>query len=51
MPDFPRSLVEFQSRFPDEAACVAYLVAARWPQGFVCSISSTSRRSQSVTAD
>ena len=36
MPDFPRSLVEFQSRFPDEAACVAYLVAARWPQGFVC---------------
>ncbi len=36
MPDFPRSLVEFQSRFPDEAACVGYLVAARWPQGFVC---------------
>jgi predicted RNA-binding Zn-ribbon protein involved in translation (DUF1610 family) len=36
MPDFPRSLVEFQSRFPDEAACVAYLFAARWPHGFVC---------------
>jgi ribosomal protein L37AE/L43A len=36
MTDFPRSLVEFQSRFPDEAACVAYLFAARWPHGFVC---------------
>jgi hypothetical protein len=36
MPDFPRSLVEFQSRFPDEAACVAYLFTARWPHGFVC---------------
>jgi transposase-like protein len=34
--DFPRSLIEFQSRFPDEAACVRYLVAARWPEGFVC---------------
>ena len=36
MPDFPRSLIEFQSRFADEAACVAYLFAARWPHGFVC---------------
>jgi hypothetical protein len=34
--DFPRSLIEFQSRFPDEAACVEYLFAARWPQGFTC---------------
>ncbi len=36
MPDFPRSLIEFQSRFADEAACVAYLFTARWPHGFVC---------------
>ena len=36
MTDFPRSLIEFQQRFLDEAACVAYLAAARWPQGFVC---------------
>src|SRR5271155_3616753 len=36
MPDFPRSLIEFQSRFPDEAACVAYLFTARWRHGFVC---------------
>ena len=33
---FPRSLIEFQQRFPDEAACVRYLFAARWPNGFVC---------------
>ena len=34
MTDFPRSLIEFQQRFPDEAACVEYLFAARWPAGF-----------------
>ena len=36
MADFPRSLLEFQRRFPDDAACAAYLAAARWPDGFVC---------------
>ena len=36
MADFPRSLLEFQRRFPDDAACAAYLIAARWPDGFVC---------------
>ena len=36
MTDFPRSLMEFQQRFPDQAACVRYLFAARWPEGFVC---------------
>jgi len=36
MTDFPRSLIEFQQRFPDEAACVTYLAAARWRQGFIC---------------
>ncbi len=36
MADFPRSLIEFQRRFPDEAACAAYLAAARWPDGFRC---------------
>lgn len=33
---FPRSLIEFQQRFPDEAACVAWLQELRWPEGFVC---------------
>lgn len=36
MADFPRSLLEFQRRFPDDAACASYLTAARWPDGFVC---------------
>ena len=36
MTDFSRSLIEFQQRFGDEAACAQYLVASRWPNGFVC---------------
>lgn len=31
------SLLAFQRRFPDEAACVACLAAVRWPDGFRCS--------------
>jgi transposase-like protein len=38
MTDFPRSLLAFQRRFPDEGACVAYLAAARWPEGFRCPV-------------
>ena len=36
MADFPRSLIEFQHRFPDEGACASYLAGARWPDGFRC---------------
>lgn len=35
-PDFPRSLADFQQRFSTEEACVQYLFASRWPDGFVC---------------
>lgn len=35
-PDFPKSLAEFEKRFSDEAACVAYLTQSRWPEGFAC---------------
>jgi len=35
-PDFPRSILESQARFGDEAACPAYLFQCRWPAGFVC---------------
>jgi transposase-like protein len=35
-PDFPRSVIEFQRRCPDEAACRGYLFASRWPDGFRC---------------
>jgi transposase-like protein len=35
-PDFPRTIMEFQERFATEAACLEYLAASRWPEGFVC---------------
>jgi transposase-like protein len=34
--DYPRTLLELEQRFSDEAGCRAYLFALRWPQGFVC---------------
>ena len=34
--DYPRTQLEFEDRFRTEADCRAYLVALRWPQGFVC---------------
>ncbi len=36
MKGFPKTLLEFQARFPDEEACWQALRAMRWPQGFVC---------------
>lgn len=35
-PDFPKTIIEFQHRFPDDEACRAYLFASRWPAGFGC---------------
>jgi transposase-like protein/ribosomal protein L37AE/L43A len=35
-PDFPRTILEFQARFPDEQACRGYLFESRWPEGFRC---------------
>lgn len=32
----PQSLMEFQKRFGSDEACAAYLLAARWPDGFRC---------------
>ena len=34
MTDFPRSLAEFEPRFPDEAACAEWLLGRRWAHGF-----------------
>lgn len=36
MEDYPKTLGEFTSRFSTEAACRAYLVQMRWPDGIVC---------------
>jgi hypothetical protein len=35
-PGFPVTIMEFQERFADEAACRSYLFACRWPDGFRC---------------
>ena len=35
--DYPRNLLELESRFATDEACREYLVQMRWPEGFVCS--------------
>jgi transposase-like protein len=34
--DYPRTQLDFENRFSSEPACVEYLQAMRWPDGFVC---------------
>jgi transposase-like protein len=34
--DYPRTLMELERRFADDASCRSYLFALRWPEGFVC---------------
>ncbi|WP_424832999.1 IS1595 family transposase [Ruegeria sp.] len=36
MTDYPKSLPEFQQRFPDDEACASWLFDLRWPNGFEC---------------
>ncbi len=36
MSDYPRTLLEFQHLFPDEAACTRHLEHIRWPEEFKC---------------
>ena len=36
MEDYPQTLTELERRFATEAACLNYLAALRWPDGFVC---------------
>lgn len=36
--DYPRTLLELEQRFSDEAKCRDYLFTLRWPQGFVCPV-------------
>jgi hypothetical protein len=33
MTELPRSLPEFEARFPDDAACARWLMEKRWPAG------------------
>jgi transposase-like protein len=34
--DYPKTMLELERRFSDEAACREYLTGLRWPTGFVC---------------
>ena len=36
MEDYPRDLLELETRFSTEAACREYLTRLRWPDGFHC---------------
>jgi hypothetical protein len=36
MADLPRSLPQFEARFPDDSACARWLLRKRWPDGFRC---------------
>ena len=36
MSEYPETVVEFRERFATEQACRDYVVALRWPRGFVC---------------
>ena len=35
-PSFPKTIFEFNQWFPDEEACLKFLIQSRWPDGFVC---------------
>ncbi len=35
-PDFPKTIFEFQQRFPTEEAQLEFMIQSRWPDGFVC---------------
>jgi transposase-like protein/ribosomal protein L37AE/L43A len=36
MSEYPRTILEFETRFATEEACREYLVGLRWPEGFRC---------------
>lgn len=48
--DQPRSLLDFQQMFPDEAACAAYMEQVRWPEGFVCVACGAARAPQRLAS-
>ena len=39
-PKYPKTMREFRERFVDPKACLNYLAALRWPDGFVCPVCS-----------
>lgn len=41
-PDYPKTMREFRERFANREACLKYLAAIRWPDGFVCPLCQSS---------
>ena len=41
--EYPTTMLDFMHQFPDDNACRAYLEKMRWPNGFVCSRSTSGR--------
>ena len=41
--DYPRTLREFNIWFPDDEACLDYLIRLRWPAGFSCPVCGAGR--------
>jgi len=35
-PSFPKTIFEFNQWFPDEEACLKFLIQSHWPDGFIC---------------
>jgi len=35
-PSFPKTIFEFNQWFPNEDACIKFMIQSRWPDGFVC---------------
>lgn len=35
-PSFPTSIFEFQQWFPNEEACLKFMIQSRWPEGYSC---------------
>lgn len=33
---YPKTIMEFAQQFPNDEACLKYLIESRWPGGFIC---------------
>ena len=48
--DYPKTFQQLVAWFPDDVACLKYLVALRWPDGFVCPACGSDRYWRTATA-
>src|ERR1035437_3040521 len=48
--DYPKTFQQLVAWFPDDVACLKYLAALRWPDGFVCPACGSDRYWRTATA-